>query len=838
MRISVIFAMLTALLLPVNGLAAVPVYSAEYAGPGLYASLNGAGVVIGNNSTGPGQPWVNNGSGSQDLPLPPGVLAARVSDINDNDQIVGTVYPDGQITSDLPVIWTPDGAGGYIVEMLPLAGSATRGTGVAINNLGQILVSGFLIDGVLPTYRAYVIDGADVVPLPQLSNPITINDNGIILTNFTLFDFNNMTDLGMPTPPDGISAIGMYPSDLNNYNEVAVTMLTAIISHTRYQALGIYTIGGDWNMLTGVVTNMSTGGMNDIGDVLVNAGSCATMVYLAGLGFYCPGSLLDPADTDWTLGRALDVANDGSLLAYGSNAATGDAGAVLMTEIGDLPVPAAPIDVAAIPHVPTSQQNFVSIDVSWAPADGLTRSYIVERQGPGDAGFVQLTSTTNQFYRDMSLVSGETYSYRILAVGLAGNSVPSTVVSAIAPVQGDSEAPVITSVSLQNGDVVSGAINIDVTATDNVGVSLIRVNATGMNQPCDTYNSTTASCRWDTSGLTAGTYAVHVSASDAMGNGVLEIITVTVNAVSAASLRTDITMSSSSKRGVTSVKAVVLVTNGQGGVERSAIVNGKWTLPDGSETSSYEYSDRKGKATFSTPANMDGIYLFEILTVTKSGFEWDELVSETNDSLTLGGNQPPIASFTDNCTALVCSLNGSGSSDPDGTITSYSWDFGDGASSTEAIASHTYSAPGNYSVTLVVTDNSGATGTSNRTIPVSGEPTPTQQIHVGDIDGSSVPAAKSRWVASATVLIHDDVEASPGEGVTITGSWSNGANGSGECVTNPSGICTISKGNLKNNVSSVTFTVTGVTAANTAYDSAANHDPDSDSNGTVIVITK
>jgi hypothetical protein len=153
-----------------------------------------------------------------------------------------------------------------------------------------------------------------------LSNPITINDNGIMLTNVTLFDYNAMTDLGMPPPPDGISAIGMCPSDLNNNGQVAVTLLTAIISYTRYQALGRYTIGGGWNMLTGVVTNMSIGGMNDIGDVLINGGSCATMVYLDGLGFYCPGSLLDPADSDWTLGRALDVADDGSLLACGSDA--------------------------------------------------------------------------------------------------------------------------------------------------------------------------------------------------------------------------------------------------------------------------------------------------------------------------------------------------------------------------------------------------------------------------------------------------------------------------------------------------------------------------------------
>ena len=520
--------LLAALLLPANSLAAVPVYSAEYLGPGLYASFNEGGIVIGNNSTNPGQPWFNNGNGPQDLPLPEGVLAARVSDINDDGEIVGTIYPDGQLTSDLPVIWLPDGAGGYTMEMLPLAGRATRGTGVAINNHGQILVSGFGIDGILPTYRAYVIDGADVVPLLQLSNPITINDNGIILTNVTLFDYASMTDLGLPPQPAGIRAITMSPTDLNNNDQVAVTLLTSVIGFTRYQALGIYTIGGDWKMLTDVVTNISTGGMNDIGDVLINGASCGTMVYFADLGFYCPGSLLDPADTDWTLGRALDVANDRTLLAYGSNARSGEAGTVMMTAVGDLPVPAAPVDVVAVPHVPTAQQNFVSIDVSWSPADGLTRSYIIERQGPGDAGFVQLNTTTNLFYRDMTVVSGETYGYRILSVGLAGNSEPSAVVTALAPEQGDAEAPVITSLSLQNGDVVSGVVNIDVTATDNVGVSLIRVVAPGMNQPCDTFDSSTASCRWDTSGLTAGSYSVQVSASDAMGNGALEIVTVTV----------------------------------------------------------------------------------------------------------------------------------------------------------------------------------------------------------------------------------------------------------------------------------------------------------------------
>ena len=77
-----------------------------------------------------------------------------------------------------------------------------------------------MVDGIVPTYSAYVTDGIATFPL-GLANPITINDNGIVLTNTTLFDYTTMTDLGMPAPPPGVSAIGLYPSDLNNNNEVA-----------------------------------------------------------------------------------------------------------------------------------------------------------------------------------------------------------------------------------------------------------------------------------------------------------------------------------------------------------------------------------------------------------------------------------------------------------------------------------------------------------------------------------------------------------------------------------------------------------------------------------------
>ncbi len=72
-------------------------------------------------------------------------------------------------------------------------------------------------------------------------------------------------------------------------------------------------------------------------------------------------------------------------------------------------------------------------------------------------------------------------------------------------------------------------------------------------------------------------------------------------------------------------------------------------------------------------------------------------------------NQPPTAvATTSGCTGLTCSFSGSTSSDPDGTIASYAWNFGDGTTSTAVSPSHTYAAAGNYTATLTVTDNSGA----------------------------------------------------------------------------------------------------------------------------------
>jgi PKD repeat protein len=90
------------------------------------------------------------------------------------------------------------------------------------------------------------------------------------------------------------------------------------------------------------------------------------------------------------------------------------------------------------------------------------------------------------------------------------------------------------------------------------------------------------------------------------------------------------------------------------------------------------------------------------------------------------GNQPPSAQIGSSCTELTCVLDGSDSSDPDGTIDSYEWDFGDGSTGSQMIVSHTYADAGEYTVRLTVTDDRGASDPTSVVVSVT---TSTAEIH-------------------------------------------------------------------------------------------------------------
>jgi PKD repeat protein len=89
--------------------------------------------------------------------------------------------------------------------------------------------------------------------------------------------------------------------------------------------------------------------------------------------------------------------------------------------------------------------------------------------------------------------------------------------------------------------------------------------------------------------------------------------------------------------------------------------------------------------------------------------------------------QPPTAVIIGPANGLVgesLSFDANGSSDSDGSIVSYAWDFGDGATGSGVTPSHAYNQAGDYTVRLTVTDNAGLTGEATHAIRV--DPPPNQ----------------------------------------------------------------------------------------------------------------
>lgn len=120
-------------------------------------------------------------------------------------------------------------------------------------------------------------------------------------------------------------------------------------------------------------------------------------------------------------------------------------------------------------------------------------------------------------------------------------------------------------------------------------------------------------------------------------------------------------------------------------------------------------------------------------------------------------NQAPISKFSYSQNNLSVQFSDE-SSDPDGKVTKWAWDFGDGKSSTDKSPAHTYKKAGTYTVKLIVTDNKGAKNSSQQTIKV-GKADPNNKAPVADFgfsgNGLSVKFADKSTDADGKIVKWD-----------------------------------------------------------------------------------
>ena len=140
--------------------------------------------------------------------------------------------------------------------------------------------------------------------------------------------------------------------------------------------------------------------------------------------------------------------------------------------------------------------------------------------------------------------------------------------------------------------------------------------------------------------------------------------------------------------------------------------------PDGTvESYAWNWDDGTAMGSGMTASHtyaMEGVY-----TVTLTVTDNDALTGSVSHDVAIDVNQPPTASFTYSVTDLAVDVDGSGSSDTDGTIDSYAWNWGDSTAMGSGVtASHTYAAGGTYTITLTVTDDDGATDSQSQDVTV------------------------------------------------------------------------------------------------------------------------
>ncbi len=194
---------------------------------------------------------------------------------------------------------------------------------------------------------------------------------------------------------------------------------------------------------------------------------------------------------------------------------------------------------------------------------------------------------------------------------------------------------------------------------------------------------------------------------------------------------------------------------------------------------SYSWDFGDGTAA-STLANPDHIYTAPGAFTATLTIVDDDGGSDSGDvAIQVNANVGPTAAANSNVTGgqvpLTILFSSAGSADPDGGITSYSWDFGDGNGSSSANPTYSYSIPGTYTATLTVADSEGETDSASIDITADAIP---------NVAPTAVSAATPSTVRQGLPVSFSSVGSGDSDGRITAYNWDFG-DGDSSAIANP-----------------------------------------------------
>ncbi len=453
-----------------------------------------------------------------------------------------------------------------------------------------------------------------------------------------------------------------------------------------------------------------------------------------------------------------------------NNGGTDDDTVVIVVNPAPPPPNVAPVARAGSDQSITLPTNSITIDGSGSTdSDGTISSYVWTKiSGPASSTIVNANSATTAVN---NLAQG-TYSFRLVVTDNSGASDDDTVLVTVNPVPPPTNvAPIANAGANQSITLPVNTVTLNGSASSDPDGTISSYSWSKISGPASYNIANGNSVSTAINNLTQGTYSFRLVVTD--NNGASDDDTVVI-AVNPAPPPPNVSPNANAgaDQSITLPTNTSTLDGSSSSDPDGTIVSYSWTRISGPSS----YNIVSGNAATTAVNNLtQGTYSFRLVVTDNNGATSSDTVVIVVNPAPPPANVSPVANAGSDQSITLPSnsvtLDGSGSSDPDGSIVSYSWtkiagpssyNIANGNSATTSVNSLTQ---GTYSFRLVVTDNNGATSSDTVVIVVNPAPPPANVSPVANA-GSD----QSITLPSNTVTVDGSGSSDP-DGSIVSYSW-------------------------------------------------------------------